>query len=179
MKNGESRFWLLPAFVLTLAAGAAVGMLAYRFLPGTGVLPKQQDARSPLAATLDLTPDQSRQMQKIWESVQETAGASLLQGKALEMDREKAYEAILTPAQKSEYDKIKLDYNGRVEQLKTQRDAVFQKALGQTRALLTEPQRQKYEKLLHDRTGRDLQHELDLDNLNSSGEGHGSRATQP
>ena len=178
MKNVESKFWLLPAFVLTLAAGAAVGLLAYRFLPGiTGS--QTQDMRSPLAAELDLTPDQARQMQRIWESVQETAGESLLQGRALEMGREKAYEAILTPAQKSEYDKIKLDYNVRIEQLKTQRDAVFQKALEQTRALLTEPQRQKYEKLLHDRTGRDLQHDLDLDNLNSSAKHHGSPATQP
>jgi len=178
MKSGDSRFWILPAFLLTLAAGAAAGMLAYRFLPGISGS-RTQDTRSPLAAELNLTPDQARQMQKIWESVQQTAGASLLQGKALEMDREKAYEAILTPAQKSEYDKIKADYNARIEQLKSQRDGVFQKALEQTRALLTEPQRQKYEKLLHDRTGRDLQHELDLDNLNSSGKHHGSPATQP
>lgn len=178
MKKGESRFWLLPAFLLTLAAGAAAGMLAYRFLPGISGS-QTQEARSPLAAELDLTPDQARQMQKIWESVQETAGASLLQGKALEMDREKAYEAILTPTQKSEYDRIKLDYNARIEQLKTQRDAVFQKALEQTRALLTEPQRQKYDKLLRDRTGRDLQHDLNLDNLDSSGKRHGSSTTQP
>ena len=168
----------MPAFLLTLAAGAAVGMLAYRFLPSTRA-PTTVDTRSPLASELDLTPEQARQMQKIWESVQETAGASLLQGKALEMDREKAYEAILTPAQKSEYDKIKLDYNARIEQLKTQRDAVFQRALEQTRVLLTEPQRQKYEKLLRDRTGRDLQHDLNLDNLNSSETHHGSPATQP
>lgn len=178
MKNGESKFWLLPAFLLTLAAGAAVGMLAYRFLPGISGSPTQ-DARSPLAAELDLTPDQARQMQKIWESVQQTAGASLLQGKSLEMDREKAYEAILTPAQRSEYDKIKVDYNARIEQLKAQRDGVFQNALEQTKALLTEPQRQKYEKLLHDRTGRDLQHDLDLDNPDPSGQHHGSPATQP
>jgi hypothetical protein len=160
MKNMETRLMMLAAFVLTLAAGAVGGMLIYRLMPvgsstNATALSGSKEAKSPLAEALQLSPDQSKKMQQIWEGVRETAGDCLLQAQALQHDREQAMVALLTNEQRVRYDKLNADFNAKIEALKARREKTFQQAVDQTRTILTEPQRAKYEKLLRDRTGRD------------------------
>jgi Spy/CpxP family protein refolding chaperone len=153
MRMSESKVLLLAGFLLTLAAGAVGGMLTHRLSSDVSVPTAEQ--RSPLSQALDLTPEQATQMRLIWEDVRSTANDCLTSGQALSREREKAMESLLSPDQRVEYDRIKTDYNAKIDALKVRREQTFQKAVEQTRSMLTEPQRKKYEKLVHDRTGRD------------------------
>jgi len=176
--SSRSKILVLCAFVLTLAAGAVVGVLTSRLSKaGVGTTPAQAN-RSPLAAALDLTPEQSAQMQKIWEKVRDSASDCVRQAQALQLERERSFEGLLSEQQKIQYDKIKTSYNARIEALDSQRNASFQAALQQTQRILTETQRAKYEKILRERTGRDFPAPGELD-LNGIHPGATTPATRP
>ena len=176
--SSKSKILVLAAFVLTLAAGAVVGILTSRLTKaGVGASGVQQ-SRSPLAAALDLTPEQSAQMQKIWEQVRDTASDCVRKAQALQMERERSFEALLNDQQKAQYDQIKTGYNACIEALDAQRTASFQSALQQTQRVLTESQRLKYEKILHDRTGRDFPAPGELE-INGMHPAATTPATQP
>lgn len=165
MRTTDSKGFLFLAFLLTLSAGLAGGMLAARaWMPA----PRPATARSPLDE-LQLSADQTQQMRKIWESVRDSAQTCLTRGQSLRRQRDKAMEAILTDEQKARFEKVDQEYNSRIAALNNERENAFQKAVERTEQILTPPQRAAYEKILRAQTGREPGQRL-LDSPDATGQ---------
>jgi predicted transglutaminase-like cysteine proteinase len=151
-RTTDSKAMLFVAFVLTLGAGLAGGMLVSRFrsAPTTAVSAPQ----SPLDE-LQLTADQTAQMRRIWEAVRNSAQECEMRGNALRLQRDKAMEGLLSDNQKARFEKVNLDYNAQVQAMDAQREAGFQQAVSATEQMLTAPQREKYLRILREKTGRE------------------------
>jgi hypothetical protein len=66
----------------------------------------------------------------------------------LNRQRDEAIQAMLTPDQKAQFEKLTRDFADRFTRLRKDRDAAFSQAVEQTRKLLADDQRQKYDELL-------------------------------
>ena len=152
MRTTESRGVLVVAFVLTLAAGLAGGLLGARYLTARPV--EVVRSNSPLDE-LQLSADQTKQMRKIWESVRDTAQNCLTRGQLLRQQRDKAMEALLTDAQKARFVKVNQDYEAQILALNNQREQAFQSAVKQTEQMLSDRQRHLYDEILRKNTNRE------------------------
>ena len=152
MRTTESKGVLLVAFVLTLAAGLAGGLLGARYLSGRPV--EVVRSNSPLDE-LQLSADQTKQMRKIWESVRDTAQTCLTRGQLLRQQRDKAMEALLTDEQKARFQKVNQDYEAQVLALNNQREQAFQSAVKETEKMLSDRQRHLYDEILRKNTNRE------------------------
>ena len=136
-------------FILSLAAGVIAGKLVWR--------PAAPSAGSALEAELGLSRDQCDRIRAIWEPLQKSASDTYAQAQRVELEREAAYKALMTPQQIEQYARLKQDYDERVLALKAKRDQDFHEAVDKTRQLLMPEQREKYEQMLKERLHEQVQ----------------------
>jgi hypothetical protein len=155
MKTTRLMTLFVIAFVLALGAGLSGGLLLAR-LPaaasGGDAEPVATNGGSgSLADVLRLSPDQRDRMRAIWEGTRAAAQGYLDDGQRLQRDRDDALVALLTDAQKEQYEKITRDYADRFAAVTRKREVAFREAVDRTRAILNDAQRRQYDQLLHSR----------------------------
>ena len=134
---------IVMAFVLALAAGAALGMLGSRSLPRHG------GGESWLTNELQLSPEQQKKMNDIWTDLLKTKGHEFGdQMHALQQQREAAIAKLLSDSQKADYQRINDEFAQRGRELWKQAEQQFNAAADRTRLILTDTQRPKYDALV-------------------------------
>jgi Spy/CpxP family protein refolding chaperone len=133
---------LIVSFVVTFAAGAAVGMLVAR-------LDLRPHGPSWLEAELNLTSRQREQMHNIWSEVMGSVMRQRFeQGRALRQERDQAIAALMTDEQRPRYEAILNEYARKDGELSEQRKQAFDEAVRRTKEILTAEQAAKYEELM-------------------------------
>ena len=150
MKRTRIEILLIGLTVVALSAGVVAGVLASR-LPGSQV--PGAGEQTPLAAELNLSPEQQAQMKEIWEGVRGRVHQSFDEAQKLQKQRDDALVAILSDQQKAEFEKISKDFANRFDQIASGRDRSFQEAVEKTRKLLSDEQCKKYDEILKNRVG--------------------------
>lgn len=133
---------LLVSFLLTFAAGGAVGLLVAK--------PAPAHRESWLTEQLNLSADQREQMRKIWSEVMGPTRRqqSSEQRAALAKQRDTAVSALLTDDQRTKYQAIEQEYTRGLDQISQERKKAFDQAIEQTKKILTPQQAAKYEALI-------------------------------
>ena len=141
----KTKIILLVSFVLTAAAGAAVGMLVS--------WPKPRRPHRPgLAEELGLSAEQQQKMRKIWSEVMGLPGRHRgEERRALAQERDEAIVALLTDEQLPGYKEIVREYERKLEELSQERRRRVEEAVERTKQILTPEQAVKYEELLKKR----------------------------
>lgn len=156
MRAGNYRAIFTLAFALALAAGAAAGVLATRFIAiPTTPPPPSSTASSPTFEDLDLKPDQREQVRRIWEAVKLKSDQSYREAQKGQKELEQKVFDMLTTEQKARYQEIYQAYQDQFTRLAAERDAAVKKAIEQTKTLLSSTQREKYDAILKSRLGRE------------------------
>ena len=135
---------MVGLFVVALGTGVLVGMgWAHQVSP-------HDRTWSWLTEELKLTPEQSEKIKVIWSDMLQGPGSRPGGDarRAAQKERDEAIVAMLTPEQKSTYDKIVDKYSQQVAEINKARDLAFQAAVEKTKAVLDDSQRAKYEDLL-------------------------------
>jgi len=144
----KAKVLLTVAFVVTFAAGAAVGLL----MSSPGHRPR---GPSWLTAELELTDQQREQMHEIWsEAMRAGRSGHWERRKALAEHRDQAIAALLTEAQRTQYDSILQDYAAKMEELHQEGKLAFEQAVERTKQILTPEQAKKYDELFEERKKR-------------------------
>ena len=132
----------LAAICLVFVSGVAVGVVGRRaFQPNK--------FQSVLVEELDLTPDQRRKIQQIWNEVAENhTPVSMEEIVKADAERSQAIDQLLTPQQRTQYTQIQQRFEARMQGLDQGNRARVARAEEQTKQLLTPAQREKYERLL-------------------------------
>lgn len=144
----KTKVLLAVAFVVTLAAGVAVGLSVSR-------LEHRPPGPSWLSAELDLSRQQRDQMRQIWSDVIGTEERRRWeQRKALAQARDDAIVALLTEEQRPQYEKILEDFSRNMEELRQDRKRAFEQAVARTKEILTPEQAAKYDELMKKPWGR-------------------------
>ena len=138
----KTRLVLAGCFVMTLAAGASVGLLLAQ-----GQQPKPR-RESWLTSKLDLTPHQRQQMEQIWSQAIAEARRYAHQRTELAQQRDEAIAALLSEEQMAAHEAIIEEYERASEALSQQRRKVFEQARASTRQLLSAEQVAKYDELM-------------------------------
>lgn len=131
-------------FVVALVSGVFIGRNMERPHPRDG-----GGDRSWLADELKLSPDQREKMRTIWQEM--LWGSGPHHGdvrRQAAKERDDAIAALITPAQKPEYDKINDKFGKQMADMSRERDEAIKRAVEQTKAILDEKQKAKYEELL-------------------------------
>ena len=138
---------VIVGFALAFAAGGSVGVLIRS--DGAQQTQTQARPRRHLAKDLGLTAEQQEQMRKIWSEVMGRDGMGQFRERrlALHGQRTEAVEALLTDAQREEYDQIFADYNRGLEEMDQERHRLVQQAVERTKSILTMEQAKKYEEI--------------------------------
>ena len=113
---------ILAGFLITLGAGWVMGLLTRQ-----KVVDRPPPHRPTLVEELRLSPAQAEQLKQIWESMPREARRhqdDLRQG--VRKERDDAVVALLTPAQKTAYEKIQEQYTAKMTELAEQRGKPFQ-----------------------------------------------------
>jgi hypothetical protein len=143
MKSGN-RLILFATFVLVLVAGIVLGRL-------WGRLPERRapSGASPswLADQLDLSHDQRQKMDAIWADTRKELGQTMKERHDLEKQRDDAIVALLTPAQKAQYDRILQNFRDKRENLDRKRGAMIHDAETRSRALLNDQQARTWDEV--------------------------------
>lgn len=131
-------------FVVALGSGIVVGWNIPHDRPA------MRRDQSWLGNELKLSSEQREKMKNIWAEVLQHGGPRHGSDarRQFAKERDEAVVALLTPEQKTAYDRISEKYNQRVADLSKEREAAFQRAVEQTKAMLTPQQRMKYEEML-------------------------------
>ena len=132
---------------LFIFAVAAIG-LAFVSGVGVGVVGRRaflsDNAPSVLVQELDLTPDQRRAIQRIWNDVAEHHTPVPMEEIAkADADRWAAIDALLTPEQRTRYAEIQQQLDARMQGLDQGNRQRVAAAEEQTRQLLTPAQRER------------------------------------
>jgi len=142
-------------FILALAAICLV------FLSGVGVGAVGRRAAEPirfrsiLVEELDLSPEQRRQIERIWSTVLENAPPPPIgELEQAESQRQRQIDALLSPEQRIRYAQIQERFEARLQELDRGGRARFADAEEQTKRILTPAQRAKYEQLLAGRNNK-------------------------
>ncbi len=139
----KTKVILIVSFVLVFAAGAALGVLLAR--------PEKRPPHpsSWLAAELNLSAEQRKQMEAVWS---EAMGATFARHgekrAAVVQERDQAIQALLSEAQQAQYQAIQQDYTRKMNELSQERKRVFDDAVERTKRILTPEQATKYEELM-------------------------------
>ena len=142
MRRRETLLVMLT--ILAVGAGVVAGMVVSR-LPAPA---KAATGQSALAQELQLSAQQSEEMRTIWEGVRDKVRTGYESADRLNRQRDQAIQAMLTPEQKAQFEKLTRDFADRFTDLRKDRDAAFAQAVEKTRKLLSDEQRQKYDELL-------------------------------
>jgi Spy/CpxP family protein refolding chaperone len=107
-----------------------------------------------LTSLLNLTPEQQKQMQQIWDGTLRTGmRAHEEKRRDLRRERDEAIAALVRPEDKPRYDAVLQQYADGTAALEREMRSNFETAVEQTRQVLDPQQRQKYEKFLEQRQG--------------------------
>jgi hypothetical protein len=132
----------LAAICLVFASGIAVGVVGRRAL-------RPNRFQSVLVEELDLTPDQRREIQRVWSEVAEKHTPVPMEEMArADAERWQAIDQLLTPQQRAQLAQVQQRFEDRMQGLDQGNRERAARAEEQTRQLLTPPQREKYERLL-------------------------------
>ena len=132
----------LAAICLVFVSGVAVGVVGRRAIQAIRF-------HSVLVEELDLTPDQRRKIQQIWDNVAEKrAPVPMAEIEKADAERWQAIDQLLTPRQRTRYAQIQQQFEDRMQALDQGNRERVARAEEQTRQLLTPAQREKYERLL-------------------------------
>ena len=141
-----TKFALVLAFLVVMAAGAVVGMAVDRSLrekaPQQVEKPHTRQAFPPYPK---VTPEQKAEIDKIWEAVETLRNQRFMSRRQLDITRAQEIQAILTPDQKVQYEDIQKKYGNDVQALELNLQDAVKKAEEQTRALLNDEQRAQYD----------------------------------
>ena len=144
----KTKVIVLVSFLLTAAAGAAVGMLV-----------SWPEARHPhrprLTEELGLSAEQQEKMRKIWSEAMVPSGRHRGEDRrALAKERDEAIVALLTEEQLLRYKQIVGQYERKLEEQRQEGQRRIQETIERTKQILTPEQARKYEELLNKRTER-------------------------
>lgn len=138
------KLFLVLAFVLVCAAGVGVGMIVdQRLRPVTVPRPHPHNPMDELK----LTPEQQSKMRAIWSEVGKLRDQRFKDRGELSRKRDSQILALLTPDQKSAYDKIQESFRASVKEDEDALQKGVHDAEDQTRAMLTPEQLPIYEKI--------------------------------
>jgi len=145
------RLFFLLAIVLTLAAGGVLGRLSTRLPVSWGGHP----SHNWLAEQLNLSSEQRKGIDDIWNDAHEKLKTNFQQRSDLDRQREKTLQAMLTDSQRLAYETLQDDYHSRRQQLDDQRRQLLDSADKLSRDLLDDSQKAKWDALgsRHDRRG--------------------------
>ena len=136
----RAKIMLLVCVVLVFAAGAAVGRLTTRSLPGDG-------PRSWLTDELSLTAEQREEMHEIWSGAMESRSNPREERQRLLRERDESIRGLLSDTQRTDYDKILAEHAAQLDEMSAKRQAAFDGAVARTREILTAQQRVKYDEM--------------------------------
>jgi Spy/CpxP family protein refolding chaperone len=128
---------ILLGFALMFAAGLAVGR-AGRMAAAANQRPTADP--SYLAARLNLTADQQKQMEEIWSQALDQAPDMPARIHDADAARDDEVEKFLTPDQRTKFEHLESARNDQIAALRAQRDKIMHDAQDQTRAILTPTQ---------------------------------------
>ncbi len=135
----RTRLILICSFIICFAAGVAAG-----FLGGVLVRPAPRHHESRMTRGLNLTPQQTEQMDKIWPWPPPRRDQDPRMA-ALDKDREQAVTALLGEDLKAKYDDLISQYSAKRRALREQEDA---ERVEQTRKILGPDQFAKFQERL-------------------------------
>jgi len=136
---------LLVSFLVIFAAGVSVGMLLSR--PA-----KAGSSHQHLREVLNLSPDQSEQMKKIWSDVMESGFRAQGERRSqYAQQRDEAVQALLTAEQRAKYDAVQQEYSKRMDELSAERKKKFEQAVAMTKKILTPEQAIQYDEWMKQR----------------------------
>jgi hypothetical protein len=142
--KGGNRLILFATFVLVLLAGIVLGRLWGR-LPERRLAP--DSSPSWLADQLNLTQEQRQKMDAIWAEARKELGDGMKARRDLEKQQADAIVALLTPAQKSDYDQIVQNFRDKREKLDRKRELMIHDAEVRSRALLNDRQAKTWDEV--------------------------------
>jgi Spy/CpxP family protein refolding chaperone len=132
----------LAAICLVFVSGIAVGVVGRRAF-------QRNKFQSVLVEELDLTPDQRRKIQQIWDKVAENhSPVPMAEIQKADAERWEAIDQLFTPRQRAQYAQIQQRFESRLQEFDQGNRARMARAEEQTKQLLTPAQREKYERLL-------------------------------
>jgi Spy/CpxP family protein refolding chaperone len=135
---------ILMMTLLALSAGMVVGWV---WTP----LQKMDTSRDfhggprPWFDQLDLSPDQQKQMDKIWTDTRQQRQKMFERFHDLDKQRDQQIQNLLTSDQRSAYDKIIANFRAGREDLNKQRETMISDANARSRALLDDSQKAKWD----------------------------------
>lgn len=141
----RTKWIILVACVLSMGAGVGVGMLRSR-----AQSPPAGSKASMLIQELQLTPEQQKEMEKIWKELVSTRGREFAeQMRKLQQERETAIAGLLDEGQTQKYQQINVQFMEKAKELWKRTEQEFSTAAEKTRLLLNETQRQRYDVMVN------------------------------
>jgi len=135
---------ILLGFGLMFAAGLAVGRA------GRMAAASQRHTADPsyLAARLNLTADQQKQMECIWSDALTKAPDMPARVHDLDVARDAAVEKDLSPEQRTTFEQLEAERDSQVTALRAERDKILHDAQDKTRAILTPDQTKIFDQII-------------------------------
>src|SRR5579872_2865699 len=141
-------FLLFVMAVLSLSAGMVVGWVwtpLQKMEAGAPTGHGGGPGPRPWFDQLGLSPDQQKQMEKIWGDTRAQMQKMGDHHRDLDKKRDQAIAALLNPSQRVAYDKINQEYRNDREDADRQREALIADANARSRALLDDSQKEKWD----------------------------------
>jgi hypothetical protein len=142
-------------FIVTLAAGVLTGRLmnARATTPSSSLLPPARAGGSFLVNELQLSGEQSNRMRAIWEQARNTIQEYIRTAERTQLQQDEQLNALLTPAQRTEYSRITNAGRERLAALDVKRKEAFALAVAQTQEILRPDQWAAYQQILKNQVG--------------------------
>jgi hypothetical protein len=139
-------------FIMTLAAGVLTGRLMKARAASSSSQPAPAGG-SFLVNELQLTAEQSNRMRAIWEQARDTVQEDMRTAERIQQQQDEQLNALLTPAQRTEYARITNEGRNRLAALDAKRKEAFALAVAQTREILRPDQWAAYQQILKNQVG--------------------------
>jgi hypothetical protein len=142
-----TKFVLVLAFLVVMAAGAVVGMAVDRSILRAEAPPVHQPPTRPAFPQFPkISPEQKAKIDEIWAAVDALRFPRFTARHELDVKRAQEIQAILSPEQNEKYEAIQTNYRLDVQKLEQNLQDAVKKAEEQTRAVLNDEQRAQYDK---------------------------------
>ncbi|HEX4053976.1 MAG TPA: hypothetical protein VHX86_06900 [Tepidisphaeraceae bacterium] len=145
---------LLVMALLTLSAGVVLGWVWTPLQRAEAVHPGGRGGPRPWFDQLGLTPDQQKQMDKIWSDTRQQRQKLSERFRELDRARDQQILGLLNDGQRAAYGKIIDDFHAKRDELNKHRDALIVDASARSRALLDDSQKVKWDILSKEMRGR-------------------------
>ena len=135
----KARVIFIVGFVLAMAAGVVVGMVAAR------APVKPATPRSDLDAYLELTPEQAEKVHAIWSGVSALTRGRNDRRRALNKDRDEAILQLIPADRKADYDRIQQEHAAKVAEFNKEHERLIAEAEQKMKEVLTVVQWNRFE----------------------------------